>query len=273
MNFALSIPAAAVVRFPLVWRFPLPRLLAARREWLGLLSLCALLALGALPSPGTAQATGRVMSRFSASAALLDTQPLGGLKTGPGVGLAGSVAWALDPARVVRLRAEFRGAIYGMDRREFCLSQPIGCWIHVSVNTTYSSVFFGGGPELALPLGRSEIVLDATAGLGYFGVSSSLDGVSGGGDGVFDTSHFHDTFLAWSTGGELRLPVYRQVSLALGTHYQHNGRVSYVREGDITQNGDGTLDVRSTTTDANMIAITLGVAFRPFSGPRDGGGR
>lgn len=221
-----------------------------------------------LATAASAQEPLRVRSRWSGAVELLDTQPLGALATGPGVGLGVSGAWSVAPSQVLRLRAEFRGAIYGQHREEFCLAQPVGCWLRVGVSTTYGSFFFGLGPEVSLPLAGMELVLDGTMGVGYFGVSSSLDGADADQGNVFTTDHFHDAFLAWSTGGELRVPISSQLSVVVGTHYQHNGRASYVREGDITQNADGTLNVRSTTTDANMVAITLGIAVHPFITPQ-----
>ncbi len=201
-------------------------------------------------------------SRFSGSIALLNTQPLGSLETGPGIGVAASGAWALDPRHIVRIRGEVRAAGYGAESRRACLTS---CLIEVDINTTYATFYVGVGPELALPIAGAQLVLDATGGFGSFGVSSSVQGVSDSED-AFSTTNFEDDFFAWSTGGELRIPVSRQLSIAVGARYQHNGQASYVNEGGITVNGDGSLNISSRTTDANFMAITLGVAVRPFVG-------
>lgn len=218
-----------------------------------------------LPAALTAQEPAR--SRFSGTVSLLNIQPLGELRTGPGIGLAGSAAFALDPAQRLRLRADVRLASYGHENRRFCISETIGCWIEVDVNTDYTMMYGGVGPELALPmiLG-TELVLDATAGVGYFGVASSLQGIDAADESLGHTTHYDDAVFAWSAGGDLRIPVSRALAISLGTHYLHNGRASYVVEGGITQNPDGTLDVRPLTTDANVVAITLGVAFHPRLG-------
>lgn len=209
-------------------------------------------------------------SRFSATAALLNTQPLGTLDTGPGIGLAVAAAWALDPAHRIRLQAEMRGAGYGSERRRACLSETVGCLIQLDVTTSYTTFYFGVGPELALPLFGAELILEGTAGLGSFAVTSSVEGVSDPEEeNLFSTTNFQDDFFAWSAGGELRIPVGRTISISLGTHYQHNGQASYVPEGGISLNPDGSLDIAALTGDANLVAITLGLAFRPHVGWTD----
>lgn len=206
-------------------------------------------------------------SRFSGSMAFLNTQPLGSLSTGPGFGVDLSAAWALDPARRFRVRGELRGAMYGRDTRTACLSETVGCLIEVDVDTDYGSYFVGVGPELAVPVVGSTLILDATAGVAGFSVSSSVRGTADfDGEDLLSTNNFSDTFFAWSAGGELRVPVAPVVSLSVGGHYQHNGEASYVPEGGVTRNAHGTVDVAAVTTDANMFTITVGVAFHPFVG-------
>ena len=209
----------------------------------------------------------RMPSRLSGSLALLNTQPLGELATGPGLGVGLSAALAVDRTRRLRLRGELRAGIYGRDTRTACLSQTVGCLIQVDINTDYTTLYVGLGPEVAVPLLGSTLVLDATAGVANFSASSSVEGTSElDNDDLFRTDHFSDTFFAWSVGGELRVPVSGRFAIALGAHYQHNGEASYVPEGGVTQNPDGSVAVNALTTGANQMAFTLGVAFHPFAG-------
>lgn len=221
-------------------------------------------ALAVLTVPaGSLAAQDAVPGPFTWGLTLVNTQPVGELRTGPGIGVGVTAAMALERTRRLRLRGDFRVASYGMDRHSACLSQTVGCWIQVDINTNYHTLYAGVGPELAISVHRSELVLAATAGVGYFGVSSSLRGVDDFGDGFGDTTHFDDAFFAWSAGGELRIPLAGAVALATGVHYQHNGRASYVLDGGVTENPDGSLDVAAVTTDANLVALTLGVVIRP----------
>ncbi len=233
-------------------------------RWLPLL-LAAVLAAA---SPLAAQARmDQTPSRFSGSLTFLNTQPLGALEVGPGFGMGLSVSGALDPARILRIRGEMRVAFYGRDTRTVCLSQTVGCLIEVDVNTDYTSYYFGAGPELAFPILGSTLVLDATAGVGGFAVTSSVQGISDpDNQDLFTTKNFDDSFFAWTVGGELRVPIAPIVSIAMGVRYQHNGETSYVREGGVTLNGDGSVAVDAITTDANQMALTLGIAFHPFQG-------
>jgi opacity protein-like surface antigen len=231
-------------------------------------ALLAITVLVVAPAGGAGQAepvVQRERSRFSGALALLNTQPLGGLKTGPGVGVDLSAAYALDPAHRFRIRGEFRAAGYGSETRRACLSTTVGCLIELDVDTNYGFLYGGAGPEIAIPVVGSELVLDATAGVGSFTVSSSVSGVSDDED-ILSTTNFDDTFFSWSTGGELRIPVSSQLSVAVGGRYQHNGEASYVPEGGITENPDGTVAIGALTSDANMVTLTLGIAFRPFVG-------
>ena len=226
-----------------------------------------LLALALAPAAASAQEAPapRERSRFTGSLSLLNTQPLGGLRTGPGIGVDLSAAYALDPARRFRIRGEFRAAGYGSETRRACLSTTVGCLIQVDVVTNYGLFYLGAGPEVSIPVAGAELVLDATAGGGSFTVSSSVRGISDNED-VLNTTNFDDTFFAWSAGGELRIPVSAQLSVAVGGHYQHNGEASYVPEGGISENPDGSVAIGALTSDANMVALTLGLAFRPFVG-------
>lgn len=224
-------------------------------------------ALAAGPAPTAAQADGPTYSRFSAALAFLSTQPLGELRTGPGFGVGVTGAWALDPARRLRIRGELRVSTYGRETRTTCLSATVGCLIQVDIRTDYTSFFAGAGPELAVPVLGTTFVLDATAGYGSFSVSSSVRGLSDpDSEDLLTTTNFDDGFFAWSAGGEVRVPLASQFSVSLGGQYQHNGRASYVREGGISTNPDGSLNVEAMTTDANQLVLTLGVAFHPLSG-------
>lgn len=228
-----------------------------------LLGLAALLLL----APATARA--QEYSRFTGSFALLNTQPLGELSTGPGFGIMIGGAFALDPLRIFRIHGEFRASIYDQENREVCFSSTVGCRIVVDLTTSYGTLYAGLGPQVVVPLGPTQLALDATVGWSGFQASSSLQGLNEDDESFGDTTNYEDDTFAWSTGGELRIPLGAQIALALGGHYQHNGVVSYLREGGIIDNPDGSLSYEPFTTDANMVAITLGVTFNPFVGGSD----
>lgn len=202
----------------------------------------------------------REPSRLEGSIALLNTQPLGELATGPGFGLALGGAYILDRTRIFRIHGEFRAAIYDHERQQVCFSSTVGCRVRLDLTTDYSIVYAGLGPQVALPIGPTRLVLDATLGWGGIMATSSLSGVDDDGESIGDTTNYEDHTLAWSTGAELRIPITHQIALSLGAAYQRNGTMSYVREGGIIDNPDGSLSFEPFHTEANLVAIMVGVA-------------
>lgn len=228
-----------------------------------------LLATGILPAlTATAAAQGQEQepeySRFTGSLSLLNTQPVGELSTGPGFGIALTGEYALDARRILRAHAAIRGAIYDHERRQVCFSSTVGCRVVLDLDTNYSVAYFGLGPQLVLPLGPTALALDLTGGWTMFTASSSLSGIDESSESFGNTTNHEDHGFGWSTGGELRVRVGRQADITVGARYQRNGRMSYVREGDITDFPDGSIGVEPRTSDANLVAITIGLAFRPL---------
>lgn len=228
-------------------------------------ALTALAAL-ALAAPVAAQVDAEY-SRFSGEFNLLNTQAMGDLATGPGFGLALSGAWALDQARMFRVRGDLRFSVYDHEKQRVCVTS---CLIQADLDTNHGFMYAGLGPELVLPVGPVDLAFDATAGFIGFSSTSSLSGVDSENENHFNTTNHDDGAFAWSTGAALRIPVGSQVSIALGTHYlASTSPVTYLLKGGITELPDGSLELDSITTDANVVAFTIGVAIRPFVG-RDG---
>lgn len=175
---------------------------------------------------GPATAHAQEYSPFTGSFALLNTQPLGELSTGPGLGVLLSGAYALDRARIFHLRGELRGSMYGHENREVCFSSTIGCRVLLDLNTSYSTVYLGVGPQVLVPVGPARLALLGTVGVGGFTTTSSLSGVDEHDEDIGNTTNHEDYTLAWSTGGELRIPVAERFALTLGGQYQHNGVMS-----------------------------------------------
>lgn len=221
------------------------------------------LALAAMaPTIAAAQTPAPEYSRFTGEFNLMNTQAMGELATGPGFGIALSGAWSLDQARIFRLRGDIRFSMYDHETRRVCVTS---CLIEADLDTNHGFMYIGVGPEIALPLGAAELALDATAGFIGFSSSSSLSGVDAENENLLTTNNHEDGAFAWSTGGALRIPLGSQVSLALGAHYMAStGPVTYLLKGRITELSDGSLRLDTTTTEAEAMAFTIGVAIRPF---------
>src|SRR5574340_1479763 len=165
------------------------------------------------------------------------------VKNGWGLGLDVEVPVAHSP--VFQLR--FEGAIvqYGNERKRACLSYTIGCRITVDVNTSNNIILFGVGPQVVVPRGAVRPYLNATAGASYFFTRSSVEGTSDL-QPFAESTNFDDFIFSWTGGGGVYIDVRRgrkPIAIDLDARYHGNGRTSYLREGSISDNPDGSITI------------------------------
>src|SRR5690606_28950707 len=171
------------------------------------------------------------------------------------IGIAGS--------GLLSLRADGGFVVYGDESKRVCFSETVGCRIEVDVNTTNNIAYFNLGPELALPVGPIRPYANASIGFAYFATTSSGEGV-GQDDDIASTTNFDDATFAWQAGGGLRIPISHgrtPVAIDLGARYNTNGRVEYLREGDITDNPDGSITINTQRSEAHLVTYHLGVSI------------
>lgn len=206
---------------------------------------------------------------------LLAADPVGEFEDYVGAGFGADFfgRLPLDPRGILSLRGDFGFIIYGYESKRVCF-QGISCRVQARLQTTNNILFGGLGPELALPFERARPYLHALMGFSYFNTSSSLEGL-GGGDSDFYTENYGDGTLSWALGGGIDLNVKRgrtPVDLTFGVRYHKNGRVRYLREGDIVDNPDGSITLHPVFSDADLLSYQLGVSIGiPRGG--DGGGQ
>lgn len=157
---------------------------------------------------------------------------------------------------------------YGHESREVCPSTTIGCRVRLDLTTTNNVLLLAAGPQLALPRGPVRPYVQAFLGGALFSTSSSLSGVH---DDVAtaQTVNHHDLTWSWGGGGGLRvaLPVTdHRVLMDLGARYHQNGRVDYLREGDITDLPDGSIALDPQRSRADMLTFRIGITFAPPTG-------
>jgi hypothetical protein len=171
------------------------------------------------------------------------------------IGLAGEGALGL------RLGAGYIN--YGRETRTVCLSQTVGCRITVDLTTSNDIAYANLGPELALPVGPLRPYANISAGFSYFATVSSVKGTGNtSGEDFARTTNFGDFTFAWQAGTGLRiaLPWGRTpISLDFGLRYHANGEAEYLREGGIIDNPDGTITLNPIRSEANLVAINIGV--------------
>lgn len=188
--------------------------------------------------------------------------------SGFGLDLNGRIA--LDESGIVSLRGDLGFIQYGRETREVCFSATVGCRILLDLTTSNDILMGGLGPEVAIPGRTLRPYLFGTIGFTYFSTRSSIEGTSTTED-IAETENFGDGTLAWVGGGGMDIRVSRgrfPVDLDLGAEYHSNGSAEYLREGDIIDNPDGSITLRPTRSETNLITYRIGIRVGL---PRDAG--
>jgi hypothetical protein len=230
-----------------------------------LITLPVLLALAA--APAAAQDIEEQPRRVRAHAGLgfVVAQPVGEFDEfiDAGFGGAGHFIFNVDRAGIFGVRADAGFIIYGHERYRACLSPTIGCRIEVDVTTTNDIAFASIGPQLTLPAGPVRPYVNGSVGIAYFATRSSVSGVDDS-EEDFGTTNFDDATFAWQAGTGVRVPLgigRVPLSIDIGARYNTNGRVDYLREGDIVDNPDGSITLRPQRSDANLVTYVIGASI------------
>jgi hypothetical protein len=228
-------------------------------------SILAALALSLLGAESvTAQNSELKPLRASGGLGFIVAQPVGefGDVVDTGFGVGANFVLRLDPQGVLGLRADAGVIIYGHEKKRVCFSQTVGCRVEVDLITNNDIAFFNVGPELALPVGPVRPYLNGSIGYSYFATRSSINGI--GSDATFSTNNFDDGTFAWQAGTGVRVPVSMArlpVFVDIGARYNTNGRVDYLREGDISDNPDGSITLNPRRSEANLVTFVIGASL------------
>ena len=235
----------------------------------------AIAAMAAAAVEGRAQGTQsqQQLTRFSVGVSAMLSDPRGdfGHNIGNGFGADGNFVYHIDRAGWLGLRFDGSGFSYGRERKQAPYSQTLGR-VRADVTTTN---FLGGisiGPELALPKGPIRPYVSAAFSGLFLRTTSSLKG-SGSSDGsVASTTNFKDNTRAGVYGAGVRIPLRNSgihPTLDLGIRYHRGGQASYLREGSIQDNPDGTISFVPLNSRTPYIGYVAGIRFRiPFDSRR-----
>ena len=234
----------------------------------GRAATAALALAGALlaPRPAGAQLVRRP-DRLPASTfvggGLSIAQPVGEFKNyiNAAVGLNFNLVQQLDPQGALAIRVDGGYLIYGDETKSAALSPTLGR-IRVDVNTTNNIAALSVGPQLMVPNGTFRPYVNGAVGVSYFFTESSIKGSDS--PDFASTTNYDDATFAWSAGAGLYIPVRRgarPISIDLGARYYGNGQARYLKEGSITEDGQGNIYFDPIRSNTNMITYQIGVTF------------
>lgn len=247
-----------------------------------LLAATAALALSA-PSPAHAQqplpfpAAAPRPSRFSVGLDAVVMDPRSGFGrnvSNVGFGIGGHATLRLDPAGILSLRVDAAGTQYGSETtqaetRGSPYRSPFGGRVGLDVETRNSLSWFGIGPELSLPLGFVRPYVNASIAYARFSTVSDLrgDGYDEYGNFGYDrrlasSQNQSDGASARAAGAGLYIPIGPRRWLAdahVGVRYYDGAQASYLREGSITDNADGTISFTPLRSRTPFVAYQAGL--------------
>lgn len=210
-------------------------------------------------------------ARFLLGVTLDVAQPVGEFRdhadVAPGLNFSGTVL--LAPSSPLGLKVSGGFISYGSDERDVRIAAPFGGSFLARLGTSYTYAGIQAGPELAVRTGAVRPYIGGTIGFGSFRTRSALTVRDTDGDDqnevdeLWSRTHSSDGVLAMTALGGLRVALgsaRSPVTLDAGARFVHNGEASYVRRGDIVDNGDGTMDVTITRSRADFVAYVLGVS-------------
>lgn len=150
---------------------------------------------------------------------------------------------------------------HSQDVRSACLPAPIGCRVGTEIVTALEILYFGVGPEISAWKGR--LYLFGMLGASSFETSSFLRGPTSD-PTLFSTLHLDDVVLLGRLGAGVRFPPARRATrwrVDLGIEYHVNGTAEYLRPDGIVDNPDGSITLHPSRSEANLLAIKLGVSL------------
>ncbi len=242
------------------------------RRWI-LAALVVASAIPAVTSSLTAQIRSRprapieVPSRFTIGGDLLVSQPKGELDEQIDNGFGGNLygLFRIDREGAFSIRGDIGGLQYGSETIRvpgYALTGRVG----LRVNTT-NNIFWGSiGPQFTVPLGPVRPYANVAVGVMHFATTSSLRGDDGYNSYAFGTTdNQSDDTGTWIFGGGLlfRLGSGRNApfSLDVGGRYFTGGEATYLREGAIRDNPDGSVTLFPSHSKTDQVHWYVGVSY------------
>jgi len=203
-------------------------------------------------------------SRFQLGGDVVLSQPKGEFANniGNGYGLNATGMFRLDPKGFISIRGDVGAVQYGRETQRVPY-RPITGRINLDVETTNNIAWGSIGGQLQIPDGWFRPYANASIAYTDFSTESTLTGSDDSYE-YASTTNQHDGSRAWIVGGGVVIPFGNRFSLGglnLGARYYYGGRATYLREGDIIDNADGTITINPRNSKTDLVLWQLGVSF------------
>ncbi len=203
-------------------------------------------------------------SRFSLEGDLLVAQPKGEFATEidtQGFGANAGALFRIDKEGVFSIRADLGGMQYGSETIHAPFL-PVTGRVALDVETT-NQVFWGAiGPQITASVGRVQPYINAGIGFMDFVTQTSVRGSDS--DYEFaNTTNKDDATSAYTFGGGVYIPfgTTNEWKFHAGARYFMGGQASYLKEGDIRDNPDGTITLFPRTSKTDQVTWQVGVSY------------
>ena len=178
---------------------------------------------------------------------------------GAGGGVAGHAVLAI-PDTPFALRIQASGLIYGSETIHSPLSETVGrVWVDVTTQNWIGHL--GVGPQVMVRSGPVRPYAHAFLGVSYFSTTSEVASEDDY-EPFARSTNFDDVTFAYGFGGGFLVPLGpRGLTLDLGVRYLSNGRVRFLAEGDVVDEGMGEVSLHPRHSEANLVELVVGVSF------------
>jgi opacity protein-like surface antigen len=207
--------------------------------------------------------TSSTLPRFELSGDLVLSRPRGEFASYVGSGFGFDVTGLLriSDEGWLTLRFDLGGVQYGRETMRVPLLPSTGR-VSVDVNTSNTIGFLSVGPQISIPLGFIKPYAHVAWGGTAFTTTSSVEGSDSYG-AFASTNNASDVTSAWIAGAGVYIPLTRgpsPVSLNFGGRYFQGGEATYLREGGITDNPDGSITLHPIRSKTDFVLWQLGVS-------------
>lgn len=177
-----------------------------------------------------------------------------------GYGFNGGAMLRIDVAGMLGVRAEVGGLQYGRERMPVAFS-PFSGRVTADVITTNTIGWISLGPQFTFPVGPVRPYANAAFAITNFRTTSALQDRQTN-ERFAVTDNASDFASAVVFGSGVYIPLGGRASsamLTLGGKYYYGGEATYLTEGGIQDNPDGTLTLSPTRSRTDFVIWQLGV--------------